>query len=129
MNRKITNSRARIREMMDSLELKQSDIVKRTGINKSALSNYLSGVREPRQDKISAIADPFGVSPAWLMGYDVPMFLSDGSSAVFESHSESLRLSPAVLAYAERLAALPREKQRLVEQIIDSYSEDSNAKR
>lgn len=129
MNRKITNSRARIREMMDSLELKQSDIVKRTGINKSALSNYLSGVREPRQDKISAIADPFGVSPAWLMGYDVPMFLSDGASAVFESCGESHRHSPAVLAYAERLAALPCEKQRLVEQIIDSYSEDSDAKR
>ena len=125
MSKKVANSRIRIREMMDALDLKQADIVKRTGINKSALSNYLSGVREPRQDKISMIADPFGVSPAWLMGYDVPMFLEDNSSPIIIDSKADKRL----LAYIEAFCRLSREKRKIVEQIIDSYSEDTDAKR
>jgi len=75
MSEKISNSSKRLKEMMDKLSLKQADVVTRTGITKSALSNYLHGSREPRQDQISKIADPYGINPAWLMGYDVPMFM------------------------------------------------------
>lgn len=75
MNNKVKNSQQRIRELMDYYKLSQSDLCKRTGLQKSALSNYLNGDREPRQDQISLIADPFNINPAWLMGYDVPMFL------------------------------------------------------
>lgn len=70
---KVSNSRDRIRELMAHFGLNQTELCKRTGIQKSALSNYLNGDREPRQDQISLIVDPFGVNPAWLMGYDVPM--------------------------------------------------------
>lgn len=77
MTEKITNSSKRLQEMIDKLSLKQSDIVAKTGITKSALSNYLHGTREPRQDQISKIADPYGINPTWLMGYDVPMFMED----------------------------------------------------
>lgn len=77
MAEKISNSRQRLQEMMQILSLKQSDIVSRTGINKSGLSNYIHGTREPRQDQISKIADPYGINPAWLMGYDVPMFIEE----------------------------------------------------
>ena len=72
---KNSNSQKRIRELMDFYGLSQSELCRRTGIQKSALSNYLSGTREPRQDQISFIADPFNVNPAWLMGYDVPMYI------------------------------------------------------
>lgn len=75
MSKKISNSSQRLKEMMDVLMLKQTDIVSTTGITKSALSNYLHGTREPRQDQISRIADPYGINPTWLMGYDVPMYL------------------------------------------------------
>lgn len=76
MNKKITNSRQRIIEMMNYFNLNQTEFCKKTGIQKSALSNYLNGVREPRQDQISLMVDPFNINPSWLMGYDVPMFLS-----------------------------------------------------
>ena len=76
MNTKVTNSQQRIRELMDYYKLSQTELCKRTGLLKSALSNYLNGDREPRQDQISLIADPFNINPAWLMGYDVPMFMS-----------------------------------------------------
>ena len=72
---KTSNSQKRIREMMDKYGLSQTELCNRTGILKSALSNYLSGTREPRQDQKSLLADPFGINPAWLMGYDVPMYI------------------------------------------------------
>lgn len=69
---KICTSNQRIKELLSSLSITQTEFCNRTGINKSALSNYLNGDRTPRQDQLSKIADAFNVSPTWLMGYDVP---------------------------------------------------------
>ncbi len=71
---KTSNSQKRLREMMSILEITQTDIVNTTGVLKSSLSNWVNGNREPRQDQISMLADPYNINPAWLMGYDVPMF-------------------------------------------------------
>lgn len=73
--RKTSNSKERLQKMMDYYGINQTELCKRTGVQKSALSNYLNGDREPRQDQISLIVDPFNVNPAWFMGYDVPMFI------------------------------------------------------
>ena len=74
MNKKVSNSQKRLVELMDYYHINQTELCKRTGLQKSALSNYLKGDREPRQNQISLISDPFNINPAWLMGYDVPMF-------------------------------------------------------
>lgn len=71
---KVTDSKHRLMELLDAFQLSQSELCNKCGLNKSALSNYLNGDREPRQDKISLIADAFGIDPAWLMGYDTPMY-------------------------------------------------------
>jgi len=70
---KVSDSRHRLKELMDRFGINQTELCNRTGINKSALSNYLNGDRTPRQDKIAMIADAFNVDPGWLMGYDTPM--------------------------------------------------------
>lgn len=70
---KITDSKHRLKELIDILGISQTEFCNRCGLNKSALSNYLNGDREPRQDKLSLIADAFRISPSWLMGYDVPL--------------------------------------------------------
>lgn len=77
MNKKVSNSKQRINELMAYFGLSQTELCKKTGLQKSALSNYLNGDREPRQNQISLIADPFGVNPAWIMGYDAPMFMPE----------------------------------------------------
>lgn len=74
---KKSNSKLRLRELMDYFNINQTELCNRTGLQKSALSNYLNGDREPRQDQISLIADPFNINPAWLMGYDVSMFIEE----------------------------------------------------
>lgn len=70
---KITDSKHRLQELLDMLNISKTEFCKKSGLNKSALSNYLNGDREPRQDKLVLIADAFKISPSWLMGYDVPI--------------------------------------------------------
>ena len=70
---KESNTSARLKEIIALRNVKQIDIIESTGITKGALSSYISGRYEPKQDKIYILAKYFDVSPAWLMGYDVPM--------------------------------------------------------
>jgi transcriptional regulator with XRE-family HTH domain len=74
-----SNSKERLNELIEYFKIKQSDVAKRTGLPKSGLSMYFSGQRQPRQDKLTIIADAYGVDEAWLMGYDVPMFKTESS--------------------------------------------------
>lgn len=62
----------RLRRVMDEQDIRQVELCMRTGIGKSAMSQYLSGAFLPKQEKIRAIAKVLNVSEAWLMGYDVP---------------------------------------------------------
>ena len=63
----------RIKLGMEIRGLKQADIVERSGINKGALSCYISGKYKPKQNSIYLIAKALDVNEAWLMGADVPM--------------------------------------------------------
>lgn len=63
----------RIKIGMEIRQLKQTDLVEKTGISKGALSSYISGRYEPKQNNIYLIAKALDVSEAWLMGVDVPM--------------------------------------------------------
>jgi len=63
----------RLKEAMRIRDMKQVDLLARTGINKGAMSSYLSGRYEPKQKNLHALARALNVSEAWLMGLDVPM--------------------------------------------------------
>lgn len=51
----------------------QQELVDRSGINKGSLSQYLKGRNSPSNLNAKKIADAFNISPAWVMGFDVPM--------------------------------------------------------
>lgn len=59
----------RLREAMEIRHLRQSDLCEITGIPKSAMSQYVKGSFEPKQDRLWAIAKALNVNEAWLMGY------------------------------------------------------------
>lgn len=63
----------RLAEAMKIRELTQTDLHERTGINKSSISTYLRGDYKAKQDKVDLLSSALNVSPAWLMGFDVPM--------------------------------------------------------
>lgn len=69
----MSNTANRLKEAMLIKGLRQSDLSEKTGIVKSAISQYLSGKVTPKQDKIFLLSEALSVSPAWLMGADVPM--------------------------------------------------------
>lgn len=68
---KNSDSNSRIRILLNELGISQTEFCNKTGITKSALSNYLNGDRQPRQDQLDKIAKAYDINPAWLMGYDV----------------------------------------------------------
>ena len=63
----------RIKFAMNVRNVKQVEIVQRTGITKGAFSSYLSGNYNPKKDKLELIADALDININWLMGENVPM--------------------------------------------------------
>lgn len=77
---KTSNTSERLKELMALKGLRQIDIAEKTGLGKSAISQYVSGKITPKQDKVYILAEGLNVSPTWLMGYNVPMERSSRES-------------------------------------------------
>lgn len=58
---------------MESIGKRQIDVSNETGIDKGALSHYLKGRYEPKQDAVYKLAKALDVSEMWLWGYDCEM--------------------------------------------------------
>lgn len=67
---RIDTTANRIMEAMKTAGKRQADIVRETGIDKGALSHYLKGRYEPKQDVVYKLAEALNVSEMWLWGYD-----------------------------------------------------------
>jgi transcriptional regulator with XRE-family HTH domain len=95
---KMTSVSKRLKEALDMRGMKQTDLVKATGIGKSSISTYLSGDYEPKQRNIYKIAKALNVNEAWLMGYDVPPertpFPKDALFQTISTMSETLDKLP-----------------------------------
>ncbi|MGN0975058.1 MAG: LexA family transcriptional regulator [Gemmiger sp.] len=63
----------RLSQAMSNCSMRQNELCLRTGIPKSAMSQYMHGRFEPRHDRLAAMAAALNVTEAWLAGYDVPM--------------------------------------------------------
>ena len=71
----------RLREIMEERNLKQVDILNLSlplcakwdvKMNKSDISQYVSGKVEPSQEKLVVLGFALNVTEAWLMGFDAP---------------------------------------------------------
>ncbi len=62
--------RLRIQEGLNKANMKQADLVRKTGISKGTISGYLSGRYVPKQKNIYKIAQALNVEIGWLMGFD-----------------------------------------------------------
>lgn len=70
---KVASIADRLREAMRIRDMKQIELVRKTGINRSAISRYLSGEYEPKSKPIYELSKALDVAEQWLMGYDVPI--------------------------------------------------------
>lgn len=78
----VATTAERLKYLMNLYHLKQSDILRRAEpyagecgvkMNRSDLSQYVSGKVVPGQDKLMLLGKALHVDPVWLMGVDVPM--------------------------------------------------------
>lgn len=71
---KIASFKERFAELVSSCGKSQSSIAADFGVAKQTISAWITGQTSPRSPVLSALADYFGVSVVWLMGYDVPKY-------------------------------------------------------
>ena len=90
----------RLNSILQKRNLIQADLSKMTGIRSSSISDWLNGKYEPKQDKISIIAEALNVSPVWLIGYD------DTAS----NQSEGYYVDPETAEFAEYLRTRPEAR-------------------
>lgn len=72
----------RLNEAFRLSGLSQTELCKRTGINKGALSSYLSGRYFPKQQAIEKLSVALGVSICYLMGLEEPSLSGAAASPV-----------------------------------------------
>lgn len=118
---KVSNSKERLLQLLEYSGDSQSEMARKSNLEKSAISNYIKGKRVPRQDKVLAIANAYNVNPSWLMGLDVPMRTSD---VIEMSEDKSSRIDEALKLYELYQNAIP-EIQSAVESLLKGSRHDS----
>lgn len=114
-NKRISNSSIRIKEAMNMSNKTQADLVKETGLNKSTISRYLSGVCEPKQNAVAKLASSLNVSEMWIWGYDVPM---ENKKTATENGNGLSKSKQQLLALAEQCSEEDAEKLLQMMQIL-----------
>lgn len=112
----------RLREAMLDAGKKQADLVRETGIDKGALSSYLSGKYEPKSKAIGALARALNVSEMWLWGYDVPKVRTSEQKKndTLVDVVSKLRSDPDFFDVVAQLAELPAEEYASLKSIISA---------
>ena len=101
----------RLRKALSIRNMKQSELCRKTKIATSAMSEYLSGLYDPKQDKIYLMAQALDVDPVWLMGFDVPMEKENDKKI---SPNEEAGLTEGEKDVLELFRAIPEDQQPVV---------------
>ena len=119
MQKPVESCAVRIKKALSIRNMKQSELCEKTKISKSVLSEYISGVYEPKQDRIFLLSQALNVDPVWLMGFDVPMEKEDKKIS-----SDELQLTEGEKALIRLLRRVPAEEQPIVIEKILSALDD-----
>lgn len=109
--KKIATTHERLKSALTNANMKQVELIQKTGLDKGAVSCYLSGKYEPKADAINKMAAVLNVSDMWLMGYDVPMERET-------TPPESITLTEGESMLLELFRLVPEESQQMVLDMI-----------
>lgn len=107
---KVTTFQKRIAELLDESDQNISDLAKRLHVSRQTLSAWKSGTRSPKEPTIIAIADAFGVTVPWLMGFDVNKHKSE------KPIEEERKTTPEIKILARGMHKMTEEQQK---QLLD----------
>lgn len=100
---------ARLKKALSIRNMTQAELCQKTNIPKSALSEYLKGLYDPKQDRLVILSEALNVDPVWLMGFDVPMEKSDKK---ISPHEPTLTEGEKVML--ELFRQIPVDQQQVV---------------
>lgn len=125
MDKPITSISVRLGEALRLSGKKQADLVRDTGLDRGAISSYLSGKYEPKQKAIYKMARALNVNEAWLMGYDVPMARTAESKKNDQLAQliVKMRTDEAFYNTVAELAALSEKQFQSVQQLVAAFKE------
>lgn len=120
----------RLKKAMEARHISQSELCFRTGIPKSAMSQYISGAFKPKQARTYSIAKALNVTEAWLMGYDDAPMDNDAKpesniSAVFSDHIRMIPVFESVSAGFGALAENTITGYQPVRIVSDTEAEET----
>lgn len=121
MNKVSTSER--LKEAMLAAGKKQADLVRETGLDRGAISSYLSGKYEPKQIAINKLAIALNVSEMWLWGYDVPKERTpmQKKNDTLASVIMQLRKDDELFSMVEMLSKLDAEKRQAVKSVLLAF--------
>ena len=140
------NTSSRLKYLMNTRGLRQIDILNKCipfckkyniKMNKSDISQYVSGKVEPNQNKLFILGQALDVAEAWLMGLDVPMERAPkydpDTEIVIEvdlAKQKQVEVAKHLLAYCNKLNDKGiKEAAKRVEELtyIPEYTVDDNS--
>ena len=75
----------RLQIAMKKENLTPTELANESKLDKSLISNYLSGNYKPKQNRLIILAECLNVNELWLMGYDVQMSRDDNTTSYDEN--------------------------------------------
>lgn len=105
---------ARLKMALSVRNMTQSELCKQTKIPKSALSEYVKGLYEPKQDRLLILSEALNVDPVWLMGFNVPM---ENEQKKFSPHDT---LTEGEKVMLELFRRIPEDQQPIVLAMINA---------
>lgn len=102
----------RLKESIGEKGWKAQDLANRAGVPKSSISQYMSGMYAPNNQRAEKIAEVLGVSAAWLMGFDVP-----------KERKRTKEEAEKDFFFVKRFNALTEPHQQVVLKLMDSLME------
>ena len=119
---RIDTTANRIRIAMNDAGKRQADLVRETGIDKGALSHYLKGRYEPKQDVVYKLAVALNVSEMWLWGYDCPKgrTVEQKNNDIISDAVVKMRTDDDFLSLVGSLMLLDDEKLSIVKQMASA---------
>lgn len=110
----------RLKTALEYRNMKQVDLVEKTGIHKGSIHQYVSGFVEPKSDRLYLMAQALDVDPVWLMGVDVPMEkvkaepTKENADAIVDVLKDS-----RTMEYIKKINSLSAEKKETLYNYID----------
>ena len=68
---KVANSTERLNELFDADPRNDTEIAEKLNVSKQTVCSWRNGRRSPKKSVLIKIAELYGVSIEWLMGFDV----------------------------------------------------------